>query len=119
MADYAKHTTISSTRNDSTELDFKRIDITYEVIEEGKASSFRGNINKNFSGSSEIVSSIDKKIEENNKVINKAINEIWTDKHGVVVSSGKVDTEGKEKPVDASNNIISQANGEIWFKIIE
>ena len=103
MADYGKHTKINTLRTDSSSADFKEIKLAHESIKEGYASDFRQNINDNF----DVIIYMDKKLEETNKKINGIIDEIWTDKHGIVVASGVNKPDG-----------VVQAPGEVWIKLV-
>ena len=108
MADYGSYTNIE-----------KQVDVsvTYAEVQEGTAQNFRKTINDNFSRNTKVIEKLDNKIDTSNGIINKAITEIWTDKHGVIVAN-EITSEGKKVPGDNKGNKISQATGEIWFKII-
>ena len=109
MADYGSYTNIGKQDD---------VSVTYAEAKEGTAQNFRETINYNFSTkTSDVVKELDDKIDKSNGIINKAITEIWTDKHGVIVAN-EITSEGKKVPGDNKGNKISQATGEIWFKII-
>ena len=109
MADYGSYTNIEKQDD---------VSVTYAEAKEGTAQDFRKTINNNFSKNTvEVIQKLDNKIDTSNGIINKAITEIWTDKHGVIVAN-EITSEGKKVPGDNKGNKISQATGEIWFKII-
>ena len=110
MADYGSYTNIGKQDD---------VYVTYTRVEEGTAQNFRKTIDDNFSTTTvNVVNKLDDKIDKSNEIINEAITEIWRDKHGVVVAN-EITSEGKKVPGDNKGNKISQATGEIWFKIIE